>query len=202
MKPTVRLGLTGGIGSGKSTVAAMLCAHGATLIDADAISRQCTSSGGAAVAAITALFGPEFLTPAGAMDREKMRKHAFDSPDARVKLQNIVHPLVALETERQTAEAMRAGAKCIVFDVPLLVESNKWRRTVHQVRVVDCPTDVQTKRVMARNQMDKASVQSIMAAQVTRGQRNQCADMVLFNGSQSLEELASHVSQVARKLGL
>ena len=129
----VRIGLTGGIGSGKSTVARMLLDCGAEVIDADAISRQLTAPGGLAIRTIAAHFGNHFITAEGALNRDLMRQLAFTDAAARQKLENIIHPLVREETLRQTERASAAGRTCLVFDIPLLVESGRWRHEVDQV---------------------------------------------------------------------
>src|SRR3990167_6059018 len=126
----MRVGLTGGIGSGKSTVLQMLAQLGAAVIDADAISRATTAAGGAAIPAIAQRFGREFITPQGALDRDRMRERAYADPAARKQLEEIIHPLVGQESERQVQAALAAGVKCIVFDIPLLVESGRWRARV------------------------------------------------------------------------
>ena len=123
----VRIGLTGGIGSGKSTVLAMLQELGAVAIDADAISRATTAPGGRAIALIAQKFGADFITADGALDRVKMRERAYAHPEARRDLEQIIHPLVGEEIGRQVDAALAAGARCIVFDIPLLVESGRWR---------------------------------------------------------------------------
>ena len=119
----IKLGLTGGIGSGKSTVAAALQEAGAAVVDADAISRSTTAAGGAAMPAIAQQFGPQFVDPHGALNRNAMRELVFAKPEARLQLEAIIHPLVGQETARQTQAALEAGKKLVVFDVPLLVES-------------------------------------------------------------------------------
>ena len=126
--PIQRIGLTGGIGSGKSTVAGMLVARGAALIDADAISRQLTAPGGAAIGELASQFGPQAITAEGAMDRDRMRQLAFSDPGIKVQLEAIIHPLVSQESIRQARAAVQAGRACILFDIPLLVESGRWRQ--------------------------------------------------------------------------
>lgn len=202
MQRLLRIGLTGGIGSGKSTVAALLAGHGAAVIDADAISRQATAAGGAAIEPIRRAFGADFITPAGALDRERMREQAFADPQARRRLEAIVHPLVAEETQRQTELALAAGARCVVFDVPLLVESAHWRGRVHQVLVVDCMVQTQIERTMRRSGLSREAVEGIIAAQTARGRRLRAADLVVFNDGLSLDALAGEVRQVARRFGL
>lgn len=202
MQRLLRIGLTGGIGSGKSTVAALLADHGAAVIDADAISRQATAAGGAAIEPIRRAFGADFITPAGALDRKRMREQAFADPQARRRLEAIVHPLVAEETQRQTELALAAGARCVVFDVPLLVESAHWRGRVHQVLVVDCTVQTQIERTMRRSGLSREAVEGIIAAQTARGRRLRAADLVVFNDGLSLDALAGEVRQVARRFGL
>jgi dephospho-CoA kinase len=202
MQAVIRLGLTGGIGSGKSTVAAMLARHGAAVIDADAISRQTTAAGGTAIAAIRQAFGPEFITPDGALDRDRMRERVFRDPGARRQLEHIVHPLVGLETARQTQAAIAAGCRCLVFDVPLLVESGHWRPRLDQVLVVDCRPEVQVERTMQRNGLARDAVMDILASQASREARLRAADIVLCNDGLSLHELALEVEQMAGRFGL
>lgn len=202
MQAITRLGLTGGIGSGKSTVAAMLARHGAAVIDADAISRQTTATGGAAIEAVRQTFGPEFITPDGALDRDRMRERVFRDPSARRHLELIVHPLVGLETARQTQAAIATGRHCIVFDVPLLVESGHWRARLDQVLVVDCRPERQIERTMQRSGLTRAAVMDIMASQASREARLRAADMVLCNDVLSLQELDQEVQQIAGRFGL
>lgn len=197
-----RLGLTGGIGSGKSTVAGMLAQLGAVVVDADAISRACTAPGGAAVGAIAQAFGAQFVTADGALDREQMRALVFSKPEAKARLEAIIHPLVGAQTAQQAQAAEDAGARCIVFDVPLLVESRHWRRNVDRVLVVDCLGSTQTARVMARNGLAEAEVQRIMAAQVSRARRLAAADLVVFNDGLGLDALQAEVQQIGAQFGL
>lgn len=198
----MRIGLTGGIGSGKSTVLQVLSGLGAAAIDADAISRASTAAGGAAIPAIAARFGPEFITAEGALDRERMRMHVYAQPQARRELEAIVHPLVGAETGRQVEAALAGGARCIVFDIPLLVESGRWRRQVDRVLVVDCTPATQVARVVARSALEPAQVQAIIAAQAPRALRLAAADTVIFNDGLSLAELDAQVRQAARAFGL
>jgi dephospho-CoA kinase len=172
-----RIGLTGGIGSGKSTVAKILAECGAVIVDADAISRQLTATGGDAISAIGQIFGAAFITPAGALDRDAMRQQVFSDPAAKRRLEAIVHPLVTAETARQASAAESNGARCLVFDVPLLVESGRWRQQLHQVLVVDCTEELQISRVMARNGWAREAVQKVMDAQAKRAQRLEAPDI-------------------------
>jgi dephospho-CoA kinase len=199
---TPRIGLTGGIGSGKSTVAGMLAALGAAIMDADAISRQLTAAGGAALPAIAAAFGAGCIDAAGAMDRHAIRALVFSDPAAKRRLEAIIHPLVASETARQASAAVAAGAPCIVFDVPLLVESGRWRGQLQQVLVIDCSAEQQISRVMRRSGWTREAVQQVMAGQARREQRLAAADICIYNEAISLAELELLVRQAARRFGL
>jgi dephospho-CoA kinase len=198
----LRIGLTGGIGSGKSTVLRMLEAHGAAPIDADAISRAATAAGGPAIEAIARRFGPQFITPEGALDRDKMRQHAYAHPAARRQLEEIVHPLVGQEIARQVDAALASGHRCIVFDIPLLVESGRWRGQLDRVLVIDCTPDVQLARVVARSGLSPEQVQAVIAAQAPRSLRLAAADLVICNEALTLDGLAGEVLQAARSFGL
>ena len=202
MAQVFRLGLTGGIGSGKSTVAGFLAELGAAVVDADAIARTVTAVGGPAIAPLRATFGNNMITPQGALDRQQMRTLAFADSRAKQQLEAIIHPLVGQETRRQADAAMAAGHRCLVFDVPLLVESSHWRRQVDAVLVVDCTEPTQISRVVARSQLDPAAVQAIINAQSPRLRRLQAADAVLFNDGVPLVVLRSEVAALAATFGL
>ncbi len=203
MSPPVRLGLTGGIGSGKSTVATLLAEAGAAIMDADAISRALTQRGGQAIPAILATFGEKLITPEGAMDREAMRSLVFSDPQAKRQLEAIIHPLVALTLKAQTQAAMDSGKTCLVFDVPLLVESGeRWRRQVDWVWVVDCQTDTQVQRVVQRNQLSPDAIQKIIAQQASSTQRLACADAVIYNDGIDLSQLKQQVREMMACFGL
>jgi dephospho-CoA kinase len=193
----LRLGLTGGIGSGKSTVAQMLAARGGAVIDSDAIARSVTAAKGSAMPAIREAFGAEFVTPEGALDRERMRALVFSDPSAKLRLEAIVHPLVGIATQAQAQAAIDAGHTLLVFDVPLLVESPRWRKLVDQVLVVDCLESTQIARVMARSGLNSDAVQNIIRAQATRAQRLAAADITLFNEGLDLEQLKRAVDALA-----
>lgn len=200
--PALKIGLTGGIGSGKSTVARMLTTMGAALIDADAISRATTAAQGAAIDALEAVFGSTVLTPERALDRERMRALVFSDPAAKLQLERIVHPLVGQAIERQTQEAQASGHGCIVFDIPLLVESGRWRAQLHRVLVVDCSEETQVARVMERSGVDEDTVKRIIATQASRLRRLHGADYVLFNEGISLHALELQVRQFGTWFGL
>ena len=199
---TARLGLTGGIGSGKSTVAQLLVQCGATLIDADQLSRSLTGSGGAAMAAIAQTFGAEYVNADGALDRDRMRALAFSQPASRKQLEAIVHPLIAQLSAAQVDAAVASGQRLIVFDIPLLVESRDWRRKLDAVAVVDCRVETQINRVMARNALAREAIENIIAAQASRSARRAAADVVFYNDGLSLQALQSQVQQVAAQFGL
>ncbi|MDB5844504.1 MAG: dephospho-CoA kinase [Polaromonas sp.] len=200
--PVQRLGLTGGIGSGKSTVARVLVACGAALVDADAISRQLTAPGGAAIGELATRFGPQVITADGAMDRDRMRQLVFSDPAIKGQLEAIIHPLVSLESSRQARAAVAAGRACIVFDIPLLVESGRWRQQLDRVLVVDCLEETQIARVMARNALSREMVMKIIAGQASRAQRLGAADACICNEDLSLQALEQEVRELARSFGL
>ncbi len=198
-----RIGLTGGIGSGKSTFGALLQKRGAALVDSDQIARQVTGPGGAAIAAIVQRFGPEFVDDTGALDRGRMRELAYSAPGARTALEAIVHPLVSLHSSQQAQAAEDAGTRVIVFDVPLLVESGRWVQRLDAVIVIDCPPAVQIQRVMSRSGLNRSTVEAILAAQSPRNIRRASADIVVHNGDNcTLADLHKMAEQVATRLGL
>jgi dephospho-CoA kinase len=186
----MRIGLTGGIGSGKSTVASMLVILGAYLVDTDAIARALTTTRGAAIPAIEAEFGSAIITPEGSMDRARMREIAFLDPEAKKRLEAILHPLIGAECERQAASA--AARQPIVFDVPLLVESRRWRSIVDRVLVIDASEQTQLERVTTRSGWAPEAVRAVIAQQADRASRRAAADAVIYNDSLSLEELSSN----------
>jgi dephospho-CoA kinase len=177
------VGLTGGIGSGKTTVADMLAERGAAIIDTDQIAHQLTMPGGAAIPEIHTQFGASFLSADGAMDRARMREFVFTEPSAKARLEAILHPLIRVETERAAAQAQ---GTYLVFAVPLLVESGSWKQRVSRVLVVDCAEETQVRRVMSRNALAEPQVRAIIAAQATRGQRLAAADDVIDNDGDAL----------------
>ncbi len=189
MQTTLRLGVTGGIGSGKSTVCQRLIGMGASVIDADAISRACTAVGGPALPAIAQAFGDAVFKAPGVLDRDRLRDLVFDDPQARERLQALLHPMIAAEIERQTAQAIVREVPCIAFDIPLLVESTRWRPNLHRVLVVDCSPATQIQRVGQRSGLDAISVKKIMSNQSSRAARLQSADFVIFNESLSIDEI-------------
>ena len=196
------IGLTGGIGSGKSTVAAMLQKLGAAIVDADAISRATTAPEGAAISRISTTFGPEYLDSDGALNRENMRKTIFTDASAKSKLEHILHPLIRHQMLAQANLASDAGATCVVFDIPLLVESGAWRSFVNSVVVVDCTLEMQLLRVKQRSGISDDMVRSVISAQASRNDRLNAADIVIFNDSCSMGQLATCVQAIASRIGL
>jgi dephospho-CoA kinase len=194
-----RVGLTGGIGSGKSTVAKSLQACGATILDADHIARLSTQAGGAAMPDIRHHFGDAFIAADGSMDRDRMRAHVFAHPHAKQLLESIIHPRVHEELERLV---QTSTSDCVVFDVPLLVESDRWRPRLDTVLVVDCTQETQVVRVMTRNGWPRQQVESIIAQQSPRARRLASADSVIWNDGVDLPALQDLVLGMARRLGL
>jgi dephospho-CoA kinase len=190
------VGLTGGIGSGKSTVAELFVRNGAALVDTDAIAHELTAAGGAAIPALLAKFGPRVIDGSGALDRAAMRQSVFADPDARAQLEAILHPLIRqLAAERCQA----AAAPYVILAVPLLVESGEYhRQRCQRIAVVDCPESRQIERVMARNGLSVDQVRAIMAAQATRQQRLAVADDVVVNDG-DLASLGEQVDALHRK---
>lgn len=195
----LRLGLTGGIGSGKSTVAQALTTLGAALVDADDIARRSTLAGGLAMPAIAEQFGARLVSPDGAMDRTRMRDLVFANPGAKQQLESIIHPLVQSEMQRL---AQASVAPWVVFDVPLLVESSHWRIQLDRVLVVDCSVDTQVERVMLRNGWPRSQVEAIVRQQSPREQRLAAADWVIGNEGIDMAALHDLVRQLARRMGL
>ena len=198
----LRLGLTGGIGSGKSTFAAMLRDCGAALIDADAIARAVTEAGGPAIADIRDTFGADYIDAQGALDRVRMRARVFADAGAKERLEAIVHPLVGNAIAQAAAVAAQAGQRLIVFDIPLLTESPRWARQLDAVLVVDCREESQVARVQARNGLTEDAIRAIMATQSSRAVRRAAADFVVYNDALTLSDLQTKARQVAAGFGL
>lgn len=181
-----RIGLTGGIGSGKSTVAAVWVANGAALVDTDAIARSLTTPSGAAMPAVRAAFGDGLIDARGALDRQRMRDLAFADPSARRRLEAILHPLIGAEA---AAQATRAAHRPVVFDVPLLAESAHWRSRCDRIVVVDCDEQTQVERVTRRSGWPADQVRRVLAQQAPRAMRRAVADAVIHNDGLTLELL-------------
>ncbi len=188
------VGLTGGIGCGKTTVADLFAARGAAVIDTDQIAHSLTAPHGAAMPALIAEFGPDYATPDGALDRAKMRALVFSDPSARARLEGILHPRIR---EATAAAALLADGPYTIFVVPLLIESSTWRERVARVLAIDCSEETQVARVMARNGMAEDQVRAIMAAQVTRARRLEEADDVILNDT-GIDALLPQVERLHR----
>lgn len=186
------VGLTGGIGSGKSAAADLLAARGALVVDTDQIAHQLTAPGGAAMEPIREAFGNGVVAADGALNRPAMRALAFEDPDARKGLEAILHPMIRAESERQ---CRAATTPYVVLVVPLLIESGTYRERVRRLCVVDCPEDVQVLRVMQRSGLEERQVRAIMAAQASRAERLAAADDVIDN-SAGYAELAVQVERL------
>jgi len=190
----MKLGLTGGIGSGKSAVAARLQHRGAHLVDADALSRALTAPAGAALPAIRATWGPEMLDERGALDRGRMRARVFADAAEKARLESILHPLIAQavwEGVRQAQAADPGGL--IVMDIPLLAESTHWWPRLDAVLVIDCQEETQVRRVVARSGLTREQVRAIMAQQASRAARRAIADHIICNDGADLQVLHDEV---------
>jgi dephospho-CoA kinase len=185
------IGLTGGIGSGKTTVAQLFAEHGAGIIDTDAIAHSLTQSGGNAIDAIRAAFGDDYITAEGALDRAKMRGLIFADAAAKHRLQQILHPQIL---EQAKVQLRRLQDKpYVIIAVPLLPESTAFRQLAQRVLVVDCDENTQVARVIQRSRMSEAEVRGIIAQQTPRTERLKIADDVIHNDA-DLDSLAKQVS--------
>jgi dephospho-CoA kinase len=202
LRPPLAIGLTGGIGSGKSTVAARWVALGAVVVDSDAIAHSLTAPGGAAMPAIRTAFGDGAVAADGALDRVHMRALVFADLSAKARLEGILHPMIGAETRRQAEAAAAAGCPAVVYDVPLLTESRTWRARCDRILVVDCPVDTQVARVMARSGWAEDQVRRVIGQQATREARRAIADAVIVNEGKTPDMLAAEVSALWRAWGL
>lgn len=189
------VGLTGGIGSGKSAAAEAFRRHGVEIVDADAVAHELTAPHGAAMDAIVAEFGNTVVTAEGGLDRAAMRRLAFADAEVRGRLEHILHPRIRRICAERCAAAV---SPYVVLVVPLLIESGTYRDRCRRLVVVDCPEAVQIARVMARSGMERVEVERIMAAQASRAQRLAVADDVIDNGG-ALENLAPQVARLHAK---
>lgn len=196
MTQPVFVNLTGGIGCGKSTIAKMFEHCGAAVIDADAISRQLTAPAGLALAPILRHFGTAYVNAQTGLLRESMRNLVFSNPAAKQALESILHPLIRAEIALQSQKAIAKGAKIIMFDTPLLIETRQWQNPHSKILVVDCFAETQVNRVIARNQLSKETIQKIIASQASRTLRLKYADCVIFNELKSLDTLQSEVKDL------
>lgn len=191
------VGLTGGIGSGKSTVADMFTELGVRVIDTDLISRELTQAGGAAIPALRKTFGAGVIDAQGAMDRAAMRKLVFSHPDEKKRLEAILHPLILTQAKQQSASPTDASYTLVV--VPLLFENRRYSDWLHRVITVDCPEEAQIRRTMQRSQLDEAAVRAIMAQQLSREERLTFSDEKILNIG-SLDDLKKQVVGMHRRL--
>ncbi|MGA8004717.1 MAG: dephospho-CoA kinase [Burkholderiales bacterium] len=189
------IGLTGGIGSGKSAAAAEFARLGATVVDTDAIAHELTCAGGAAISAVRRLFGDAYVDASGAMDRRKMRELVFADPVAKQRLEALLHPLIREESQRRIAAAT---GPYVVHVVPLLIESPDYRRRVDRVLVIDCPDELRLARVQARSGLAEDEVRRIFATQATTAKRRAAADDLMDNGG-GLEDLHAQVRALHRR---
>lgn len=192
------VGLTGGIGCGKSTVADLFARYGAGIIDTDAISHRLTQHGGAAIPAIRAAFGDGYIAGDGAVNRSKMRALVFSDAAARQRLEQILHPMILEQAEQQLQQLQAAPYSILV--VPLLSEHSAFRRLVQRVLVVDCDERTQAERVVGRSNMSLREVRAIMASQISRAERLQLADDVIHNDA-GPDSLAGQVAALHRRYG-
>lgn len=189
------VGLTGGIGSGKSAAADCFASHGITIVDTDAIAHELTAANGAAMPALLEEFGAGAATADGSLDRSRMRRLVFADPAARARLEAILHPMIR---ELSNERCREAGSPYVILAVPLLVESGACRERCHRIVAVDCPEDLQISRVMARNGIGEGEVRAILATQASRAERLAAADDVLANDG-DLPHLDGQVAELHRK---
>jgi len=193
------IGLTGGIGSGKTTVSNLFAQLGAGIVDTDLIAHQITAPGGKAIPLIRDHFGAEFIDNSGALDRAKMRSLVFQNPEAKKALEEITHPLIRQETLRQADQLADAGAPYLLLVVPLLIESGAWIDQIDYLVVVDCPEETQIQRVMHRSNLSRTEVEAILKAQASRQERLALANTVIDNQGK-LSELKSAVQELHQKI--
>jgi len=189
------VGLTGGIGSGKSAAADEFARLGATVVDTDTIARELTAAKGAAIPGLRGLLGESYFDPTGAMDRAKVRALVFSDPVAKKRLEAVLHPMIRAESERRIDSA---GGDYVVHVIPLLVESSGYRERVRRIAVVDCPEEVQLQRVSLRSGLSEDEVRRIIATQVPREQRRAAADDIIDN-SGTIDALHKRVGELHRK---
>jgi dephospho-CoA kinase len=188
------VGLTGGIGSGKSLVADLLARRGAAIVDTDAIAHDLTRPGGGAIGALRARFGAEFITADGALDRARMRAQVFTDPASKERLEAILHPLIRAAALAR-AQALPAATPYVVFAVPLLVEARGWRGRVDRVLVVDTPVATQLARITDSRHVDASEAARIVAQQATRTDRLAAADDIVFNDT-TIEALELRIDRL------
>jgi dephospho-CoA kinase len=191
----LRIGLTGGIGSGKSSVAQALVQAGAWLVDTDAISRSLTAPGGAALPALRQEFTTTLFNADGTLNRDRLRALVFADPSAKHRLEAVLHPMIGDQARR---EARSAGERSVVFDVPLLAETGVWRTRCDRILVVDCSEAAQIDRVMRRSGWSADQVRRVIAQQASRSARRAIADAVIHNEDLELSTLGEHARAVLK----
>ncbi|MBU3606003.1 dephospho-CoA kinase [Polynucleobacter sp. MWH-Creno-3A4] len=193
------IGLTGGIGSGKTAVSKLLAQLGAGIVDTDLIAHHITGPGGSAIPLIREQFGSEYIGDDGALDRAKMRALVFENPESRKLLEAVTHPLIRQETIKQALQSAQDGALYLVFVVPLLIESGAWKGLIDHLVVMDCPKETQIERVMQRSNLSRLEIERILAAQASREERLSQADTVIKNQGR-LEDLELEVQSLHQKI--
>jgi len=191
-RPAFIVALTGGIGSGKSTVAELFLRRGIPTIDADEIAHSLTAPGGAALPAIVRQFGNDILDPTGAMDRAGMRQRVFDDFSSKAALEQILHPMIRNDIETAISAAHADKSAYVLLAIPLLFETMSYRGRAHRTLAVDCPVEMQRARVRERSKLSVAQIDQIIATQVSRSIRLQMADDVISNAG-SVSQLESQV---------
>jgi dephospho-CoA kinase len=199
LETAAKLVLTGGIGSGKSAAGLAFEKLGIPIIDSDAIAHAITAPGGAAIPQITSVFGQDFITPEGALDRPKMRSLVFNDPASLKQLEAITHPLIRKLSEEEALDALATKPPYLIFMIPLLFESTGWQGRFNKIIVVDCTIDHQIQRVILRNQLQQEEIEKIIATQAPRVMRLQYADYVLEN-NKSLNDLHEQVLHTHQKI--
>ena len=193
------IGLTGGIGSGKSEAAKQFALLGVPIVDADVIAHELTASGQPILADISHVFGIDFINPDGTLNRTKLRAHVLESTNERLKLEAILHPAIhdqALQLLSKNEAKLHPAYQLLVM--PLLFESNRYDGVTHKTLVIDCDENLQIKRAMARSNMTEKEVKAMMAAQVSRAARLERADEVIENNGM-LSDLTEKIAEIHKK---
>lgn len=202
MQTAWHIGITGGIGSGKSTVAKILAQLHAHIVDADKIAHACTSNNGAAVESIRQNFGDSYVDAHGNMRRDAMRALVFQDKQAKNTLESIVHPIVLKQIQAQADAAERAGVSIIIYELPLLVESEHWHKRLHKVWVVESDHETQIQRCIQRNQLSRPQIEAILKQQASNNERRNIADAVVINGANTdINQLSAQIHALIADFG-